>query len=169
MLKRKLKICKTCGLSKVIWKNGECLNCSNFNYKPLKPPKRGLNKKSKDKNNYKEFFNYIYEKTKDSPISFESGKNLGKISTVNMAHILPKSHYKSVSKEPLNVILLSWEEHSRFDELLNNHDFEKLEKEFKSWKRICQRFIVVNTLCKENGILRKALENYVEGYMGDFK
>ena len=170
MLKPKLKPCKKCSKDCVVWADGMCSACANTGtgFKktnsvfPRKAIKSQLKKVRKRKPGNKEFFQDMANLYQDMPISFESGKNIGTIGTVNLAHIFPKEIYKSVAHEYLNIILLSWEEHTRFDELLNRHDFEKLETEFKSWDKICKRIIVLLPLCTENGKLRLALEKHLK-------
>ncbi len=98
----------------------------------------------------------------ESPVSFESGKHLGQISNVNLAHIFPKTNYESIAHEPSNIILLTWSEHTRFDELLNAHEFVKLEKEFESWDKICERIKLLLPLCKEHGKLKLQLIDYLQ-------
>lgn len=168
MLKPKLKPCKSCSKLKMIWKDGKCQQCCSSSFKSFKKTSssfkssRSSLKKGKPKSKgNKEFFKTIADYHQENPVSFESGKNLGNLGTVNMAHIFPKERYKSIAHEPLNIILLSWEEHTRFDELLGRHDFEKLESEFKSWRKICQRVLILLPLCIENGKLKHKLEKYV--------
>lgn len=168
MLKRKLKECKSCGLDKVIWKDGECADCCKPSFKtlknnpfPIKSMKSQLKKTRRSDKGNKEFFEEAYKQFQDSPVSFESGKNLGGLGTVNMAHIFPKEVYKSLGHNLGNIILLTWGEHTRFDELLGAHEFEKLETEFKSWSKICERIRNLLPLCKEQGNLRIALEKYL--------
>lgn len=168
MLKPKLKKCLSCGNDRVIWKDGKCQKCCAPSFKPLSSSGNGLKKtvnslkKTRNKKTgNKEFFESQAAVYQDNPVSFESGRNLGVIGNVNMAHIFPKETYKSVAHEPLNIILLSWEEHTRFDELLSRHEFDKLEEEFKSWGKICNRIKVLLSLCKEQGKLKFALEEYL--------
>ena len=178
MLKKKLKQCKKCKKDKVMWRDGMCSNCALVEKSPLDLmtstfgnnrtpfPKKALNsqlkkvRKAKPKN--REFFKEVYEQFQDSPVSFESGKNLGELGTVNMAHIFPKEIYKSLAHDLRNIILLTWEEHTRFDNLLAAHDFGLLEDEFESWSRICEIIKKLLPLCEEQGKLRSALEEYLK-------
>lgn len=168
MLKPKLKVCEGCGKSKMIWKQGRCKSCCASTFKSLEGGTKSLKassfkKKYKKKTTgHKEFFIKQIEEFKPNPYSFESGKYVGEITGVNLAHIMPKEIYKSVAHEPLNIILLTWEEHTRFDELLGRHEFTKLEEEFKSWSKICNRLKKVVNLCEEYGNLRNALEKYLK-------
>ena len=167
MLKPKLKECLSCGNDRIIWKDGKCQQCCSPSYKPLsagtgfKKTKNSLKKTRNKKPGNKQFFESQAAVYQENPISFESGKNLGVIGNVNLAHILPKEIYKSLAHESLNIILLSWEEHTRFDELLNRHNFDKLEEEFKSWSKICERLKILLPLCLEGGKLKLALKTYL--------
>lgn len=168
MLKRKLKECKSCGLDKVIWKDGKCADCCKPSFKtlknnpfPIKSMKSQLKKTRRSNKGNKEFFEEAHKQFQDSPVSFESGKNLGELGTVNMAHLMPKEFYKSVAHDIDNIILLSWDEHTRFDDLLFSLEFEKLEIEFRSWSKICERFKLIIPKCTEEGRLKRALEEYL--------
>lgn len=168
MLRKKLKKCKGCGLNKVIWKEGKCVDCCKPSFTTLKQtkfsPKRKypqLKKSRKTNTKNKDFFKALYEKYKDSAVSFESGVSISNLGTVNMAHIFPKEIYKSLAHNEDNIILLTWEEHTLFDRLLFSHEFEKLESEFKSWPKICQTIKNLLPLCQEEGKLKLALIKYL--------
>lgn len=168
MLKRKLKKCKSCGLDKVIWKEGKCVDCCKPSFTqmksnpfPVKSMKSQLKKTRKSNKGNKKFFEEVHEQFQDSPVSFESGKNLGELGTVNMAHLYPKEIYKSLAHDLNNIILLTWEEHTRFDDLLFSHQFDKLEVEFKNWSKIKNRMRDLLVKCKEEGKLKQAFINYI--------
>jgi len=162
MLKKKLKECRKCHRDKVIWSDGMCKECttqSNFDREtsfgmatkaqlkrtpfPVKALKKKLKKTRKKNPEKKKFFQQVIERNQHSPVSFESGKNLGTLDAVNIAHIFPKQIYKSIAYNHRNIILLSWEEHTRFDDLLLAHDFETLEQEFNSWEGICNKIKIL--------------------------
>jgi len=171
MLKQKLKECSKCHQQKIIWSSGRCKECTNhsnfdrsisFGMASQAQLKRNPFKKvRKKKSSNKKFFESMAAAYQDNPVSFESGKNIGVVGNINLAHIFPKETYKSLAHEPLNIILLTWEEHTRFDELLGAHEFDKLQEEFESWSKICNRVKVLLSLCEEQGNLRTALENYL--------
>lgn len=167
MLKSSRKICKTCKLPKFIWSEGSCKDCCKSGFKSLssKSILRSFSKmKSKPKAKSPEvvkFYKSQVEKYQDKPTSFESASVISYVSAVNIAHIFPKETYKSIATHPDNIILLTWQEHTRFDELLSRHDFDKLEKEFKSWGAICEIIKLLMKACEEQGNLKKALEDYL--------
>ena len=94
--------------------------------------------------------------------SEESGKIITEPSRLNICHIFPKRKYKSVQYNLKNVILLTGDEHTRFDTLLDRMDFEKLEKEFKSWNLIKKQMIELLPEVEERGNLYLKFSDYVE-------
>ena len=156
-MKQSLKICKGCGLLKPIWSNGQCLSCSKTSFKKLSTK---VNKKSPE---LKDFYISEIITNTQNPVSIESQQYIGTLSGVNIAHIFPKESYKSVQTETDNIVILTWEEHTRFDELLNVFNFSKLEVEFKnSWQIICQRVLKLLPLLEERGKLRSKFEEYLD-------
>lgn len=124
--------------------------------KPLRKTTKGKSKEVKN------FYAKLILDLSDQARSIESGLTLTNLSAVNLAHILPKSTYPSVATEPLNIILLTWEEHTRFDDLLGRHEFEKLEQEFpNSWGKICNRVLVLLPKVTEHKSLRIKFESYL--------
>ena len=177
MLKAKKKVCRGCKLNTFIWSGGRCLACvtrtvsDGTQKEPTKYPLKRLplqskaKLKSKRKGKPKVVRDFYAKMTKDYEggyHSFESGRAISNVSAVNMAHIFPKERYKSLAVNPLNIIILTWEEHTDFDSLLLKHDFSKLEAKFEnSWVNICERVIKLLPLCEENGKLKSALIKYL--------
>ena len=160
-MEQKLKICNVCGLEKPIWSKGRCLGCSR--YPPL--VKKPFVKKFKKKEGvgYSEFYASEIEKYSKHPYSLATDAYIATVGTVNIAHIFPKSSYKSIAKEPQNIILLTWEEHTRFDDLLNIQDFSTLEKEFEScWGIICDRVRFLLPLITEKKVLVNKFKAYLD-------
>jgi hypothetical protein len=156
-MKQALKICKGCLELKPIWSKGQCLSCSKTSFKKLSTK---VNKKSPE---LKDFYISEIIANTQNPVSIESQQYIGALSGVNIAHIFPKESYKSVQTEPDNIVILTWEEHTRFDELLNVFNFSKLEVEFKnSWQIICQRVLKLLPLLEERGKLRSKFEEYLD-------
>jgi hypothetical protein len=175
MLKPKKKVCRTCGLEKFIWSDGRCAHCANVSSGVQRGLPKSLLKKSPLKSKFRlkatkrgkskevrQFYAEMAEKHSSGATSIESGRPIAEVSAVNLAHIFPKERYKSLAINPRNIIILTWEEHTDFDNLLFKHDFEKLEIKFKnSWSIICERVRELLPLCKENGNLKSALEKYL--------
>jgi len=162
MIKPKKKICLGCDVEKYIWSKGKCQGCSNRHTPPLQKSKLSKSHKPRDKKK-SEFFKQQIEFYQDKAYSAETGRGLGTITAVNIAHILAKGIFKSLAIEPQNIILLSWEEHTRFDELLFAHEFSKLETEMKNtWSKVCKRLEYLLPLSTETGNLKTALIKYLK-------
>jgi len=79
------------------------------------------------------FFQDQIEILSKNPISQQSGKAISTPSSLNICHILPKRKgggFPSVQSNPENVLFLTWDEHTRFDTLLDRRDYSVLEQEF---------------------------------------
>ena len=110
----------------------------------------------------KTFFETHIEALAKFRVSEESGEAIPYPSNVNICHLLDKSRHKSVATHMDNCIYLTWEEHTRFDELLFAHEFEKVEKEFpNSWELIKSRLRIIIPLCTEKTKYLQALSNIV--------
>lgn len=108
--------CKECGKMVRIRSKGLCPLCRS---------------KSKPKNKRLDvFFREQIEKLKVSPYSVEDGDTIYKPSRKNICHILPKRHFKSVESNELNIVYLTWQQHSDFDRLIDTGDFEGLQEKF---------------------------------------
>ena len=96
--------------------------------------------------------------------SEESEQYISNPNRTNICHIFPKRIYHSVEDNLTNHVLLTFDEHTRFDDLLDKLDFEQLEKEFKnSWSIVCLRAKKLLPLLKERGSLRIKFEDIFNG------
>lgn len=99
-----------------------------------------------------------------SAASIETGIGIPNPSAMNMAHIFPKDSYPSVAINPDNIVMMTWEEHTRFDELLGSHEFEQLAIEFpNSWGKICRIVGELLPLIEEQKPLKIKFEKYLNG------
>lgn len=159
MLKRKLKECKGCGRKKPIWKDEKCVDCCKPTYGGLKsttPLKKGKTGKSK------EVVDFFKKQTTGSGRSVESGTYIPNLGAVNIAHLLPKTDFPKFATDPNNVVILTWQEHTRFDELLGRHEFDKIREEMpNTWKILQERFIDMNLKIESPNKLSRALEKYI--------
>lgn len=163
MLRAKPRKCEGCGLEKRIWSKNKCLDCCRTQAKPLSNSTQlKTTRKGKDKK-IVSFYAELQEKYSNGAFSIESGIPIGSVGSVNMAHILPKSEYVDVATDTFNIVILTWKEHTRFDELLGRHEFNKLEGEFpNSWPEICRRLRSMIPNLKKQGTLSKALKTYLD-------
>ena len=111
--------------------------------------KKGLEKRKKDREGYKEFFEEHVNKIRQERLCCEEcGERLqGNVSEI--AHILPKQKYKSVAKNDNNVLYLCGMYstngcHDKFD----NSKLEVI-KEMKVYKKGVEQFARLESLIEE--------------------
>lgn len=176
MIKKKKKVCKTCGEECYIWSKGNCRSCdasskttstlqsknklksSNKRIRKFNPKSR--EKRSKERSCLEVYFEYHIERCNSSD---ETGKAIYNANRSSICHLLPKRTYKSVMCNIDNCVYLTLEEHTRFDYLLDTFKFDVLEKEFKnSWKIACERYKKLIPLTEESGKLIYKLKEYLK-------
>jgi hypothetical protein len=98
----------------------------------------------------------LLNKTKRSE---ESGNRINEPSKVNICHIFPKRKYKSVQCNLDNVLFLTWDEHSRFDKLLDELRLDDIKREFpNAWENMTIKVRKLLPQVVEVGKLKIALE-----------
>lgn len=166
MLKPKKKICNECGREDYIFSKGRCKSCSQKSYKGLSSTtrinpitKKTQKKKREQSKERNEYFEYHLERCKESE---ETGNFIPSPNRSNICHLIDKGRHKSVQANLDNYLYLTFEEHTRFDELLFVHDFEQLEKEFKnSWPIACERYQKLLPLTLERTSFYTAIKKYI--------
>jgi len=132
---------------------------------------RSFNLKSKDtrsqeRNDLPEFFQNQIEILSKNPVSQQSGVTISTPSSLNICHILPKRKgggFPSVQSHPENVLFLTWEEHTRFDTLLDRRDYNTLEKEFdRAWPIVIGKLGILLDVVTERNKMGISLEEYLE-------
>lgn len=128
----KPKKCIECGREDLPhFSKKRCIYCAKRSYKRFKAPK--INSKKE----YDTYYSELIKVSKNAPYSYESGVYIPNITKVNICHLFPKRSYKSVSNNTDNFVLLTFEEHTRFDHLLDLYRFDDLKKEFpKSFQKL---------------------------------
>lgn len=107
------------------------------------------------------YFDYHLERCTRSEESF---KQISNPTRANICHIFDKSRHPSLQDNLENCIYLTLNEHQDFDRLLYNHDFERLNAEFKnSFKKACIIAKKLLPLCKESTNFTRELEKYLNG------
>ena len=126
-MKPKNKICIICGRDDLPhFSKKRCRYCAMKSYdKPKTVRKEKENKEELDK-----YFETLINQYKSNPMSLESGERISQIGRVNICHLFPKRTFKSLSANLDNHTVLTFAEHTRFDDLLDKHDFIRLESEF---------------------------------------
>lgn len=167
MIQQKKKICKNCQTEQYIFSKGRCQRCATI--EDSKPLNRGSTiKKQTEKNkSYRKsqseirnnFFSYHINLCK---FSEESGVIIYEPNRSNICHLFSKSKHPSVQDNLYNYVYLTLEEHSRFDKLLFENNFEKLEKEFPNcWDKVVHRMKIVSKACTERTKFFIKFEDYV--------
>lgn len=161
MLKRKKKVCVSCGEERYIFSRNRCKSCSLKSYKkPKQVSEKKKSAKEKQSNRRNKYFDYHIERCTHCE---ESGASIPYPSRLNVCHILPKSNHPSVEDNLDNCVYLTGDLHTEFDNLLLKHRFEELEKKFKnSWSIICKRAKKVLLLTKEQTRFKVEFEKYLE-------
>lgn len=167
MIQKKKKVCKNCETEQYIFSKGRCQRCATI--EDSKPLKRGSTiKKQTEKNKaYRKsqstvrevYFSYHIERCK---VSEESGVNIYNPNRANIAHIIDKGRHKSVQSHLDNFIYLTIQEHTDFDKLLFESNFEALEKNFtNAWGIALERLKTVLPECLEKTKFIIKLEEYL--------
>ena len=136
MIQAKKKICRSCNTEQYIFSRGRCQRCATIeDSKPL--ARTGKIKKQTPKNiayrNMRsavrdEYFLYHIQECQRSEFS---GKTISDPNRSNICHLFDKGRHPSVQGDFRNYIYLTLDEHTRFDQLLYSHEFEKLQEEFR--------------------------------------
>lgn len=95
--------------------------------------------------------------------SEESGRRISDPTRANICHLFDKSRHPSLQGCLDNYVYLTLDEHTRFDKLLYDHEFAKLELEFpKIWPEVVNRMHNLLELCKETTKFKMKFEEYLE-------
>lgn len=150
MIQQKKKICKNCQTEQYIFSKGRCQRCATI--EDSKPLKRGATiKKQTDKNkSYRKSQSEIRDRYFDFHISLckasdESGVSIPNPTRANICHLFDKARHPSVQANIYNCVYLTLDEHTRFDQLLYQHEFDKLEQEFpNAWEKAKRAMVMVS-------------------------
>ena len=130
--------CEKCGRIVPVRSKGLCPSCRQKEKNYMKKKLIGASNKNPG---IPGFFRLMLEKLEYSRMSY-TGRPINFPTVANICHILPKRTYKSVSMDEENIIFLTNEEHTRFDELIDRLEFEKLESEYGFvWKRAVRQVL----------------------------
>lgn len=131
-MKPKNKKCIECGREDLPhFSKKRCVYCARRSYTSVKAPK------IVSKKEYGTYYTELIEVSKKAPYSYESGVLISNVTKFNICHLFPKRSFKSVANNTDNFVLLTREEHTRFDHLLDLHRFGDLQKEFpKSFQKL---------------------------------
>ena len=165
----KNKKCVSCGREDQPWfSKKRCKRCATI--EDSKPLKRGTTiKKQTDKNKtYRKsqstirdvFFDYHIRNCRSSE---HSGTIIFFPTRANCCHLFDKARHPSVQGNLINCVYLTLDEHTRFDQLLYSHEFEKLEEEFpNAWKSASGRMVLLLPEVKEETKFKNKFEQWIQ-------
>lgn len=171
-MQQKKKICKSCQTEQYLFSKGRCKICTGKeDQKPLQRTQikqkayRIVPQTQKNKDFKKERSGirdaYFEHHINLCERSEESGKSIYEPTRANICHLFDKSRHPSLQGNLNNFVYLTLDEHTRFDQLLYTHEFEKLEKEFpKAWLKVCERMKELLSLCEEKTKFYFKIEEY---------
>lgn len=149
----KNKKCIECGREDLPhFSNKRCYYCARKSYSK---PKQVV--KTEEKSELDNYYDRKIKASRIEPFSFESGKTIYNISRKNICHLLPKRTYKSVSCHDDNFVLLTFEEHTRFDHLLDKFRLDDVANEFPKTFQLLLQFVKNNQYILENKKLKEQL------------
>lgn len=163
------KKCISCGREDQPWfSKKRCKNCATI--EDSKPLKRGSTiKKQTEKNKtYRKsqstirdvFFEFHISNCK---FSEESGVAIPFPSRSNCCHLYDKARHPSVQGELLNFVYLTLDQHTRFDQLLYRHEFDKLKEEFpNAWGIAKRRMGFLFPMVKEETKFKNKFEQWIQ-------
>ena len=173
-IKLKKKRCCICGSLQPIFSKNRCKSCSqkqdalkkkkeedlqDKKPTPIMPSPRKSKPKNKELESYFEKHIEILHRFRRSE---ESGLSIPYPTKVNICHLLDKGRHKSVASHMDNCIYLTWDEHAKFDQLLGQHRFDEVEKQFpNSWELIKARLRIIIPLCTEKTKYKEKLTEIV--------
>lgn len=165
-MKIKPKKCIECGRDDQPWfSKKRCKFCAQKSYKRPTKNTNSVASKKKDmkRQELTEFFDRVIESLGGPQRCTESHQSIKTVGRVNIAHIFPKRTYESVMCSDLNYVLLSWDQHTKFDSLLDKFDFESLEQEFpRTWPIVIEKVkeMLDRGLVSEEKKLKLKFEEY---------
>ena len=168
MIQQKKKICKNCQTEQYIFSKSRCQRCATI--EDSKPLKRGstINKQTEKNNTYRKsqyairevYFSYHIANCRGSE---HSGVSILFPTRANCCHLFDKARHSSVQANLINCVYLTLDEHTRFDQLLYSHEFDKLEEEFpNAWASAKGRMKLLLPEVKEETKFKNKFEEWIQ-------
>jgi hypothetical protein len=171
MIKAKNKVCIECNRDDQPWfSKKRCRGCAIIqNAKSSMTVVRKAIKKQTDKNKeYRKsqsairdpYFEYHIANCTSSE---HSGGNIFFPTRANCCHLFDKARHQSVQGNLINCVYLTLDEHTRFDQLLYSHQFDKLSKEFpNAWAHAVNRMKLLLPEVKEETKFKHRFEEWIQ-------
>jgi hypothetical protein len=136
MIKAKNKECIICGRTDQPWfSKKRCKSCTVSSTPNTLTQRKTIKKQTQKNIAYRNTRSeirdaYFDHHLKECVASEFSGKHIYLPTRANICHLFDKGRHPSVQGNIANYIYLTLDEHTRFDQLLYSHEFEKLQEEF---------------------------------------
>jgi hypothetical protein len=168
MLQQKKKVCKNCNTEQYLFSKGRCQRCATI--EDNKPLKRGsvINTQTEKNKLYRKsqsairdtYFEYHIANCRSSE---HSGVSILFPTRANCCHLFDKARHPSVQANLINYVYLTLDEHTRFDQLLYSHQFDKLEDEFpNAWASAKGRMRLLLPEVKEETKFKSKFEEWIQ-------
>lgn len=171
MIKAKNKVCIECGRDDQPWfSKKRCRGCTLIqNSKSAmavvrKPIKKQTAKNKEHRKSQSEirdvYFDYHIRNCRSSE---HSGTVIFFPTRANCCHLFDKARHPSVQANLINCVYLTLDEHTRFDQLLYSHQFDKLEEEFpNAWASAKGRMGLLLSDVKEETKFKHKFEEWIQ-------
>ena len=171
MIKAKNKVCIECGRDDQPWfSKKRCRGCTLIqNAKSSMVVVRKAIKKQTTKNKeYRKsqsairdpYFEYHIANCRGSE---HSGVSILFPTRANCCHLFDKARHPSVQANLINCVYLTLDEHTRFDQLLYSHQFDKLSEEFpNAWASAIGRMKLLLPGVKEETKFKNKFEEWTQ-------
>jgi len=168
MIKAKNKECISCGRDDQPWfSKKRCKSCTQIESKKTirKQTQKNIEYRNTRSAVRDEYFHYHLGICQASEFS---GKRISSPSRANICHLFDKARHPSVQGNIINYIYLTLDEHTRFDQLLYSHEFDKLESEFKgAWFIALDRMQMLLPEVEEQTKFKFKIEEWIK--LKDYK
>ena len=167
MIKAKNKACIECGRDDQPWfSKKRCRGCaiaasSGIKRKPIAVKQTAKNKEyRKSQSAIRDtYFEYHIANCRNSE---HSGVSILFPTRANCCHLFDKARHPSVQANLTNCVYLTLDEHTRFDQLLYSHEFEKLEDEFpNAWASAKARMRLLLPEVQEETKFKNKFEQWI--------
>lgn len=167
MIKAKNKVCIECGRDDQPWfSKKRCRGCAIASSSGIKRKPIAIKQTVKNKE-YRKSQSAIRDTYFDYHIANCIGSEHSGVSIIfptraNCCHLFDKARHPSVQANLINYVYLTLDEHTRFDQLLYSHEFEKLEEEFpNAWAHAKARMTLLLPEVKEETKFKNKFEQWI--------
>lgn len=168
MIKAKNKVCIECGRDDQPWfSKKRCRGCAVSSSSGIKRKPIAIKQTAKNKEYRKSqsairdpYFEYHIANCIGSE---NSGVSIPLPNRSNCCHLFDKARHPSVQGNIINYVYLTLDEHTRFDQLLYSHQFDRLSEEFpNAWAHAINRMKLLLPEVKEETKFKHKFEEWIQ-------